>query len=69
MNRNVGTSDRIARALGSVAMLVCGAIAPFSPLVRITALALPGLYLLGTALAGRCPGYALLGRSTCKAGR
>jgi hypothetical protein len=69
MNRNVATWDRIARALGAAAMLVCSAIAPFSILVRVLLLALPGLYLLGTVLFGRCLGYRLLGWSTCKAAR
>lgn len=62
---NVGTKDRVTRVVAAVPMLVCSVLAPLPWLVRLLALALPAVYLLGTALAGTCLGYTLLGRSTC----
>ncbi|MFZ5890429.1 MAG: YgaP family membrane protein [Myxococcota bacterium] len=64
MKRNLGNWDRAIRALGAFAM---GAVALFASLPTIVTLALlaNASYLLFTALAGTCLGYALLGRSTC----
>ena len=62
---NLGSVDRGLRVAVALALLIAAALAPAGLLVRVAALAVPGLYLLGTALAGTCVGYALLGRSTC----
>jgi Protein of unknown function (DUF2892) len=65
MMKNVGSADRVGRALGGVAMLVCSVMAPLPLLVRVTALGGMGSYLLFTAVAGTCLGYRLMGKSTC----
>ncbi len=53
------------RALSGVAMLVCSVFAPLPLAVRVLALGIGGSYMLGTALAGSCLGYKLMGFSTC----
>ncbi len=65
MNKNVGTADRIARAVAGVGMLLCSVMAPLPWAVRVAALGGMGVYMLFTALAGTCLGYRLIGRSTC----
>jgi hypothetical protein len=65
LRRNVGTYERVARGAVAAGLLVCAAMAPLSPLVRIGGFGVVGLYLALTALAGRCGGYSLMGRSTC----
>lgn len=69
MKRNVGTVDRIVRALAGLALLGCSAIAPLPWILRAGAIGVPGCYLLLTAIAGSCAGYALLGKSTCEGPR
>ena len=63
MRENVGTVDRMIRAAVGIA-LVLGALAVGAPFAR-TLLGLGGVVMLGTALAGFCPVYRLLGLSTC----
>jgi hypothetical protein len=61
---NVGTLDRIARALAAAVAVT----AAFTlPVARGWAIGLgaTGVYLLGTALAGSCLGYRLMGKSSC----
>jgi hypothetical protein len=65
MTRNVGNLDRVLRSLAAFSLLSCSVLAPFSLTVRLLAFGLPGAYLLLTGLLGGCPGYAMLGRSTC----
>ncbi len=65
MNQNAAPWDRALRAAAGVAMGVAAFVAPFSELVRIPLLGGGALYLLGTALAGTCLGYKLIGISTC----
>jgi hypothetical protein len=65
LRRNVGTYDRLARGAAATGLLVCAVMAPLPPLVRIGGFGIVGLYLAITALAGRCGGYSLMGRSTC----
>ena len=65
MSRNLGSLDRALRVFGALALLTCALLSPFSLPLRIAALALPGVYLLGTALLGTCLGYKLMGRSSC----
>lgn len=58
MKRNIGTVDRVIRTvvgIGLVALAVTG----------VSAWGWLGLVLLGTAVVGFCPPYALLGISTC----
>lgn len=69
MQQNVGTPDRLARAVAALALLTCSVLAPLPLGVRVAAMGAPGLYMLLTALAGTCLGYTLMGRSTCPAPR
>ena len=64
MARNVGTLDRTLRAVAAVGLGVCAVVAPVDGWIRGVMVA-QGLYFLGTALAGSCLGYRLMGRSTC----
>jgi hypothetical protein len=61
MKINAGNSDRLARIVVGLALL--------SLLLRLDSswrwLGLVGIMPLATGLIGRCPGYRLLGRSTC----
>lgn len=63
--KNVGTLDRLARGATAASLLACGALAPLPLVARIGMMAVPGIYLLATALFGSCLGYRLMGRSTC----
>jgi hypothetical protein len=67
MSCNVGRVDRIARALIGVVLM---GIAIFGVLSTTAAigLGLAGAVLVGTAMAGFCPLYQLLGLSTCNPG-
>jgi hypothetical protein len=65
MTRNVGTGDRLARALAALGMLACAVAAPLPVGLRLAAFAAPALYLLFTAVSSTCLGYRLMGRSTC----
>jgi hypothetical protein len=64
ISRNMGTADRIVRALvgvGLVALLIGGALAsPWTYLVGGLA-----AIMLATSAAGFCPLYALFGIRTC----
>ncbi|MCY1019793.1 YgaP family membrane protein [Pyxidicoccus sp. MSG2] len=64
MTRNVGNVDRTLRAVAAVGLGVCAVAAPVDGWMR-GLMAAQGLYFLGTALAGTCLGYRLMGRSTC----
>lgn len=68
MRRNVGTSDRISRALVAFAMLACAVFAPLPLAVRVPVFGALAGYLVFSALAGTCLGYRLMGRSTCPIG-
>jgi len=59
MNHNVGTADRVPRAVLGLAV---GAVS----LYYQNWLGLIGLVVLGTALIGSCPAYLPFGISTCK---
>ena len=65
MKHNVGTSDRVARAVAGLAMLACSVMAPLPLVVRGGLLGALGGYLLLSALVGSCLGYSLIGKSTC----
>ena len=60
MKHNVGTADRIARAVLGIGVLASSIVGPV-PLV----VGAMGGYLVLSALAGSCVGYRLMGRSTC----
>lgn len=64
MKKNVGSLDRIARALGAAAMFAAAALAPLHWAWRL-GLGVTGLYMAATVLAGTCLGYRLMGLSTC----
>lgn len=60
MNMNVGSIDRIVRALIGLALITLVFVGPETPWGWI------GLVLVGTALAGWCPLYRALGMNTCR---
>jgi hypothetical protein len=59
MSRNVGTIDRILRAIVGLVLISLVFIGPQSPWGWL------GLLPLGTALIGWCPPYAMFGINTC----
>ena len=65
MTQNLGTKDRILRAVAVLPLSFCAVLAPLPGWIRIVALGAPAVYLLFTALAGSCLGYTLMGRSSC----
>ena len=65
MKANVGTADRVLRALVGIAMLVCSVILPLPIVARAAVFGGMGAYLVLTSLVGSCLGYRFLGRSTC----
>lgn len=65
MKKNVGTSDRLVRALGAASLLTCSFLAPLPLPVRVAVFGVMGAYCLMTSLIGTCAGYALMGKSTC----
>jgi hypothetical protein len=67
MKKNVANWERTVRAMAGSGMLAYAAMAPLSLLLRVAVLGVFGMYMLGTALAGTCLGYKLMGRSTCPA--
>lgn len=65
MKRNVGNVERLFRVLGGLLLVTCAVMAPLSLAVRLGTFGVLGAYMLFSALAGSCLGYALMGRSTC----
>lgn len=61
--KRMGPGERLARAAGAAALLTCGVAAPLAPWLRLIAFAVPGVYLLMTAVVGRCLADRLGGRS------
>lgn len=59
MKLNVGTTDRIVRAVVGIA-LIAATMAGWSAVWGLV-----GVVLLATAAVSFCPVYALLGKSTC----
>lgn len=64
MKKNVGTIDRVIRALVGLAGIAVFATGVVSGTLGIIAL-VAGVVLLGTAAIGWCPPYALLGINSC----
>lgn len=65
MQRNLGSSARIARLVAVLPLTACAVMAPLPLPLRLLAFGAPALYLLGTSVFARCLGYALMGRNTC----
>ena len=65
MQKNLGRSDRGARAVAALALLACTLFSPLPLQLRVPAFGVLAVYLLYTVLSGTCLGYALLGKSTC----
>jgi hypothetical protein len=68
MKANVGTVDRIVRAVVGLAALL-GAVAIGSGSVAFVLLMVVGAILLVTAAVGFCPLYRVLGITTCPVAR
>ena len=64
MNRNVGTPDRVIRAVLAAVVLIAAGVVGLPSGLGIGLLVLAAV-LLGTAAVGFCPLYRLLGFSTC----
>jgi len=64
MKANVGTIDRIVRALAGAALLAFGILGGLASPWNYVAMGAGAVFLL-TALIRFCPPYALLGISTC----
>jgi hypothetical protein len=65
MTKNVGLTDRMARALLATGLGLGALFAPWPLWVRVLGLGLNALYVGYTALSGTCLGYRLMGKSTC----
>ena len=64
MQKNVGSIDRVIRALVGIALLAVFFLGTLQGTLGIVALVV-GIVMLGTAAMGWCPPYALLGINTC----
>ncbi len=64
MKKNVGTVDRILRAIVGIAAIAAYSMGMVQGTLGIVALVV-GIVMLGTAAISWCPPYALLGLSTC----
>ena len=65
MTTNVGSIDRIARAVLGLVLLGLPFAAGFGAALTVVSV-IVGLVLLGTAATGTCPAYSLLGIKTCR---
>jgi hypothetical protein len=65
MKKNVSSRERALRVVAGGGMLACSVLAPLPMLLRALAFGAGGLYMIGTALAGTCLGYKMMGISTC----
>lgn len=57
---NIGTTERIIRAIVGIALIALVFVGPQTPWGWI------GIIPLATAIVGWCPPYALLGINTCR---
>jgi uncharacterized RDD family membrane protein YckC len=64
MQKNVGSIDRVIRALVGIALLAVFFLGALQGTLGIVALVV-GIVMLATAAMGWCPPYALLGINTC----
>lgn len=60
MSINMGSADRIIRAIVGIVLLALVFVGPQTPWGWI------GIVPLATAMMGNCPAYSLLGIKTCK---
>lgn len=65
MKKNVGTIERVIRALIGIAAIAVYALGLVQGTLGIVAIVV-GVVMLFTAAIGWCPPYALFGISTCK---
>lgn len=63
MKQNVGTIDRVIRGIAGIAAIAAYAMSMLTGTLGIVALVV-GVVMIGTAVLGWCPPYALLGIST-----
>ena len=63
MNKNVGSIDRTIRGVAGMVAIALYALGILAGTLGIVAL-VAGIVLLGTAIIGWCPPYALLGINT-----
>ncbi|MEM8958037.1 MAG: DUF2892 domain-containing protein [Pseudomonadota bacterium] len=69
MTANVGTLDRIARAILGIIFVLApfvSGLTIFANPVWMTVSVIVGLVMLGTSAIKFCPAYRLLGMRTCK---
>jgi len=64
--KNVGSRERVARAVGGTIMIVCGIVGlKLAPLGLLLAAA--GVVTIATGLVGFCPACAMVGRKLDRA--
>lgn len=59
MKRNIGTAERVIRAIAGIGIICLAFVGPKTPWAYL------GIIPLLTAISGFCPPYALLGIKTC----
>lgn len=64
MQKNVGSIDRAIRAIAGIVLLAVFFLGGLQGALA-TVVLVAGIVLLGTAVIGYCPPYALLGLNTC----
>lgn len=65
MKCNVGSTERVARAVIGIALLVVGFLVPMAPVWQTVVFVLAAVALV-TALVQFCPAWAIFGVNTCK---
>lgn len=68
MKHNMGSADRIARALVAVVIVALYMNGNVQGVIAYILLAIAGIFLL-TSVVGFCPLYSLLGIKTCGTGK
>lgn len=68
MTRNMGSIDRLLRAILVAPLLVLTAVLVGTTTVGGIVALVGAVVMLGTAAAGSCPLYMLFGVDTCRAG-
>ncbi|HMS27879.1 MAG TPA: DUF2892 domain-containing protein [Burkholderiaceae bacterium] len=63
MNKNVGSTDRIIRAIVGIVLLALASMGNFGAYAWVGYVL--GAVMLGTAAIGWCPPYSLFGINTC----
>ncbi len=65
MKKNMGSTDRIARAAVAVGLVIVAAVVGFGTIGGIIALVLAAV-MAATAAVGVCPAYVPFGITTCR---